>query len=57
VNNPSNNDIAADNRNTPIPITGAEEAYKPIIEPLGATDPGLVTNIQSNAEFTAYIIL
>jgi hypothetical protein len=57
VNDPSNNDIAANNGNTPVPITGAEEACEPIIEPLGATDPGLVTDIRSDAELTAYVIL
>jgi hypothetical protein len=56
VNDPSNNDIAADNGNTPIPITGAEEACELIIEPLGATDPSPVTDIRSDAELTAYVI-
>jgi hypothetical protein len=57
VNDLSNNDIAANNGNIPISITGAEEAYKSIIELLGATDPGPVTDIRSDAELTAYVIL
>jgi hypothetical protein len=57
VNNPSNNKAVANNGNIPIPITGAKKAREPIIEPLEATDPGPVTNIQSNVELTAYVIL
>jgi hypothetical protein len=56
VNDLSNNEAAADNGNTSVSITGAEEAREPIIEPLGATDPRPVTDIRSDAELTVYVI-